>query len=161
MHFLIHHSVASVASFPVLAVLPFVAVKLSWALSGLFGDSGGIGSCCQVTQGLKQGGVSMLTNPLQPGLLLALAIAALGVAVADVASARHPRAAWTVPLTCAVTAGVAAGALYWMGLQSDLSASVPVVIGLTATACLLLLVGYYRVALAVVRSWRAVGTLGR
>jgi len=129
-----------------------MASWLSWGLSALFGNSGGIGSCCGVDPTLQGGDTEMFVNPLQPGLLLALAIAVLGTAVWKFASSRHPQAIWAVPLIGAVVTGVVVAAAFWVGLPADLPASVPVVIGLTATVCLLLLVGYYGAVLWAVQS---------
>jgi hypothetical protein len=132
-----------------------MARRFSWGLSALFGDSGGIGSCCGVDPTLQGGDTEMFVNPLQPGLLLGLAIAVLGTVVWKRASARNPQAIWAVPLIGAVVTGVLVAAAFWVGLPADLPASVPVVIGLTATACLLLLVGCYGTVLWAVQSWLA------
>jgi hypothetical protein len=120
-------------SLPALALLPFLAVRFSWGLSGLFGDTGGIGEVAGVESG------SLLADPLQPGLLLSLAVVAVGAAIVDTTRGAHRWVTWAVPLLGAGGIGLALGIISWSGLPPGLSWSVPVVLGATASACLLAL----------------------
>ncbi|MGE3425045.1 MAG: hypothetical protein AB7N24_23600 [Dehalococcoidia bacterium] len=148
------HAIACVASLPLLALLPFVAIQLSWAMSGLLGTVGGMGSCCGPQESTVEG-TQVFVSPFQPALLLALAIVVLGATAAQRASARYPRAAWVIPLGGAVLGGGIVALASWAALPADLPPVVPVVVGLTATACLLLLVGYYATVLWAIQAWRA------
>lgn len=150
MRSVIDHLLATAASVPVLAILPFVAIRLSWAVSAMFGDTAGAGECCGVAGDHTDFG-PMLTNPFAPGLLLALTLVIAGSVVAQAARRRYVGAGWAIPVLVPVAAGAILALIAWRGLPAGLSGTVPVVIGITAAACMGLLQATYTATLWALR----------
>jgi hypothetical protein len=144
------HLLATAASLPVLAMLPFVAIRLSWAISAMLGETAGVGECCGDAGG-HTGSGQMLTNPFAPGLLLALVFVVVGSVVAEAGSRKYVGARWAVPVLVPVAAGAILALMAWHGLPAGLSGTIPVVIGITAAACMGLLQATYTATLWVLR----------
>lgn len=144
------HVLAAAASVPVLAVLPFVALRLSWALSGMLGETAGVGECCG-TPGRPTASGGILANPFEPALLLGLALVVVGSAAAEAGRRKHLGAWWAVPVLVPVSTGAVLALAAWHGLPEGLSGTVPIVIGITAAACMALLQATYTGVLWVLR----------
>jgi hypothetical protein len=145
------HIAAALTALPVLAIVPWVASRTAWALSSLFGEAGGIGACCTAAPVVSTR-VGLLSNPFQPGLLVALLFVVIGGAVTHLTS-RRSRAAWIIaPATMSFVAGGLLGGAAWHGLPDRLSHSVPVTIALTTAACVAMVATAYVSVLWATRS---------
>jgi hypothetical protein len=136
------HTAAALAAFPFLAILPWVAVRTSWAISSVFGEAGGMAECCTAASGVSTT-VGLLSNPFQPGLLAALLVVVIGGVVTHFTS-RSSRAAWIItPAVMSVLVGGLLGVAAWQGLPDGLSHSVPVTIALTISVCVAIVATAY------------------